>query len=136
MALFPNIVLVLYEREQTTKSLSSKYCLLSNILIGVGGPIRLKVNKHVQPVKRAIWDARAQWKDIGRALDLPDGTIRAIHESNDGENLHEVLTTWIVTGNAMIHQLLDALEDTTVSRRDIADEIRSLKGEERKLVGL
>ena len=78
-------------------------------------------------VKLALWEARSKWRDIGRALGISDGTINTIHE-NDDESLHQILTLWIQTGNATIQDLLAALEDPTVSRRDIANEILSRKG--------
>ncbi len=31
------------------------------------------------PLKEEIWDARSQWKDIGRKLGLKDGDIHAIN---------------------------------------------------------
>ena len=87
-------------------------------------------------MKRAIWEARARWKDIGRALDLSEGTIDSIHEREDGESLHKVLQKWMQSGKATIQDLLNALEDPTVDRTDIANEIRSLEGSDRTAVGL
>ena len=86
----------------------------------------LEINTHLLPVKRDIWEARAQWRDIGRALGLTEGAIQSIHEPNDGESLHKVLAHWIQSGTATMPDLLRALEDVTVSRRDIANEIRAL----------
>ena len=86
-------------------------------------------------MKKAIWEAREQWRDIGRALNISDGTIRAIHEPNDGESLHEVLSQWIKSDKATIHDLLQALEDVTVNRTDIANQVRGLKGKDRTSVG-
>ena len=79
-------------------------------------------------MKGCIWEARAQWRDIGRALDIPDGTIRSIHEPSDGESLHHILTLWMHSGTATIQDLLTALEDPAVDRRDIVNEILSRKG--------
>ena len=81
-------------------------------------------------MKRAVFEARSQWKAIGRALGLTDGTIDSIHDQDDGECLHKVLSKWMHSGGATIHGLLDALEDITVDRRDIAHKIRSLKDED------
>ena len=102
----------------------------------VDGPTVLKVNTHLLHVKRAIREARVRWKDIGRGLHLLDGDIRSIREEDDEECLHKVLSLWMETGSATIYQLLEALENPPVSRKDIAGEIRSLKGEERSRVGL
>ena len=96
----------------------------------------LEVDTHLRPLKKAIWEVRAQWRDIGRALDLSDGTIESIHEANDGESLHKVLSQWIQSGTATTQDLLQALEDDIVYRKDIANKIRALKGQERTDVGL
>ena len=87
----------------------------------------LKIDSDLHQVKLAVWEARSEWRNIGRALRLSDGTIRSIHDSEDGECLHKVLTFWMQSGNATIQDLLAALEDPTVARRDIANEIRSRK---------
>ena len=97
--------------------------------------IVLTVDTHLRPVKSAIWEARAQWRDIGRALDLTEGTIESIHEPNDGESLNTVLKKWMTSGEATIHNLLEALEDVTVDRKDIAKNIRALKGKAKTKVG-
>ena len=88
------------------------------------------------PIKEAVWDARSQWKDIGRKLGLKSGDIRAIHDPSDGECLHEVLSLWMHTGKASINVLLKALESKIIDRSDLAREIRSLRGNERLAVGL
>ena len=101
--------------------------------ISIGGITTLKVEPHLQYLKRVIFDARWQWRAIGRVLGLSDYTI---HHQDDGECLHEVLSIWMHSGGATIHDLLDALEDITVARHDIAHKIRSLKDEDRTRVGL
>ena len=88
------------------------------------------------PIKEAIWDARSQWKDIGRKLGLKEGDIRAIHEPSDGECLHEVLLQWMHSGRATTAYLLMALESKAVGCSDLVKEIQSLKGEARAEVGL
>ena len=95
------------------------------------------MDKHLRHVKRAVWEARTQWKNIGRSLPgLSEGTIQSIHEANDGECLHQVLLRWMKTGRATINDLLEALEDPTVDHRDIANNIRALKGKDRINIGL
>ena len=96
----------------------------------------LKVNTHLLPVRQSIWEARPQWRDIGRALDLTESTVQSIHEPNDGECLHQVLLKWMQSGDATIYNLLEALEDVAVGRTDIANEVRALEGKERLRVGL
>ena len=88
------------------------------------------------PIKEAIWDARAKWKDIGRKLKLTEGDIEAIHEHDDGECLHKVLSQWMHTGGAKINDLLKALENRIVNRSDLAEQIQSRVGENRDKVGL
>ena len=94
------------------------------------------MNDHLRHVKRAVWEARTQWKNIGRSLRLSEGTIQSIHGADDGECLHIVLSIWMQTGRATINDLLDALEDVTVARHDIALNIRALKGKDRIKIGL
>ena len=88
------------------------------------------------PTKEAIWNARAKWRDIGRKLGLSEGDIQAIHEHDDGECLHKVLSQWMYTGRATIYDLLTELESEIIDRSDIARQIRSRKGEDRRKVGL
>ena len=106
------------------------------ILIPNVGPTVLNVDTHLLHVKRAIREARVRWKDIGRGLQLSEGTIESIHEVDDEERLHKVLSLWMKTGSATIYELLKALEDPPVGRKDIAGEIRRRTGEERRKVGL
>ena len=100
------------------------------------GSVVLGVTDHLTHVKRAVWQARTQWKEIGRSLELSEGTIQSIHEPDDGECLHAVLSRWMKTGQATISDLLKALEDRTIARHDIAHHIRALKGKDRIDIGL
>ena len=88
------------------------------------------------PIKEAIWDARAKWKDIGRKLKLTEGDIDAIHKRDDGECLHRVLLQWIRTGRATMLDLLAALESKIIDRLDIVKKIQSLPGEKQTELGL
>lgn len=97
----------------------------------------LTIDAHLKHVKLAILAAASKWKDIGRALDLTDDHVKTLdHGPDDKECLHRALSAWIHTGKATVYDLLKALEDPTVERRDIANQIRNLKGEERINVGL
>ena len=96
----------------------------------------LTVDSHLRPVKKAIWESRVQWRNIGRALDLTEGDIDSIHEPDDGESLHKVLKKWMGSGKATMHNLLMALDDVTVGRMDIAENILKLKGKAKTEVGL
>ena len=109
----------------------------THLYITVGDSTILEIDIHLQSVKGAIWEARSKWREIGRLLPgVTDGTIDAIHELNDSESLHRVLSVWIQTGKANIHNLLNALKDKTVGRTDIAKTICLRKGKEKTDIGL
>ena len=111
------------------------YTLLINVSHSVcsyfitGEDTVLSIDAHLKPLKLAIWEARAKWPDIGRALPgISEGTMLAIHDKDDGDCLHKVLSLWIHSGKATIRDLLWALADKTVYRNDITNEIHILKG--------
>ena len=52
-------------------------------------------------IKRAIWQARSDWREISRGLGVAEGDIRTIHFHDDGECLNRVLCMWMETGNAI-----------------------------------
>ena len=106
------------------------------LCVVVGAATALEIDTHLQSVYIAVYEARSKWRNIGRSLKVSEGTIASIHHSDDGECLHAVLTSWIQTGNAVIQDLLRALENRTVSRHDIAKEIRDLQGNDWSDVGL
>ena len=95
----------------------------------------LNVNKHLRHVKNALLEAAYQWRDIGQALDIPQGTLRSIR-GEDRECLNEMLSKWMHGGKATMDQLLEALEDPGVDRADIVGEIEALRGDKRSRVGL
>lgn len=97
--------------------------------------IVLSVNNNLFHVRSAILDAASQWRDIGQALRIPNGTLTTFH-GEDNECLNMVLTSWMHTGKATIHQLLEALESDIVGRGDIVTQLRSRQGEDRKKIGL
>ena len=100
----------------------------------------LDVNKHLRHVKNALLDAACLWYDIGLSLGILSGTLQSIKFDRelhgDKDRLNEVLLKWMHSGQATIEQLFKALVDPCVYRVDIANKIRSLKGEERFKVGL
>ena len=101
----------------------------------IGGVLDLDV--HLDPLRMAVLQAAHKWKDIGRALPgVTEGNIQSIRCNEDSECLIAVLSKWINTGRAKTNDLLEALEEPTVGRTDIANKIRDLKGEERAKVGL
>ena len=113
--------------------------MLSKIIniVHVGKGIVLDVNKHLHHVKNAVLDAAYLWFPLGQALGIPHGTLQSIkfegelHDDND--RLNEVLSKWMHSGQATIDQLLKALEDPCVGRGDIANKIRSLRGDLERL---
>ena len=90
----------------------------------------LNADSHLMQLKEAIWDVRSKWRNIGRILSLTDGDIDAIHERDDGECLHQVMSQWIHTGRATVNDLVIALESRMIGRPDIVKEIKSLIGRE------
>ena len=91
----------------------------------------LNVDKHLHHVRNALLGAAYQWRDIGRALELTDGTLRSIR-GEDNECLNEVLAQWMHSGKATVDQLLDALKDQSVKRVDIVPKILDLKLKEKE----
>ena len=96
----------------------------------------LNTEKHLQNVYRAVWSIQAKWRNLGRELDLPKGTIDSFHEQEDSENLHKVLSTWIHSGTATIYNLLEKLEGEILNNPELAKNIRARKGKDRVDVGL
>lgn len=86
-------------------------------------------------MRNALLDAASEWRNIGLALDIPDGTLKSIH-GDDNDCLIEMLKVWMYRGNVTIKQLFKALEDEGVQLGDIVKEIKSFKGEQRTRVGL
>ena len=92
------------------------------------------------PLTLAIWNARSNWRDIGRALRVSSDVMNEIGVDhclqNDGQRMERVLVEWLHSGKATVHQLLRALEERSVRHYDIAKNIRSLEGEDRTAIGL
>ena len=61
------------------------YSLHILIRVIVGEATVLKIDTHLRHVKSAIYEAKSQWKNIGRSLDLSEGTISSIKDPDDGE---------------------------------------------------
>lgn len=93
----------------------------------------LEVSADLNWVRTDVWEARSQWRDTGRALNLTEGTISAVHEPDDGESLTVVIKLWMHSGKATTHTLLKALEDNSVARCDIANKLRKQQGIQRFL---
>lgn len=104
------------------------YYLLHTCTIGGPTPGVLSVNTHLILVRDKVLEAASCWKDIGRGLpSITEGFISSTSGS-DNECLYKVLSKWMHTGNAKISDLLNALEQPAVGRKDIANDIRALKG--------
>ena len=95
---------------------------------------------HLVSLTEAVYDARVQWRDIGRALRVPSDVLSEIEKDlyhrNDSQRMERVLVEWLHTGKATMHQLLRVLKDKSVRRYDIAMEICSRVGDNRTAVGL
>jgi len=74
-----------------------------------------------------LWEARAAWRRIGGELNgISEGDLEAFEMDHDPSmKLTKVLTQWMHGNRATIYELLDALEGEVVSRKDLAEKIRS-----------
>ena len=92
----------------------------------------------MQELKERTWDARSQWRPLAGALGVTYATTEGIEQNckNEGERLEKTLAEWICSGNATMHKLLEALDNRTVMRGDISRQLRSLKGKDRRQLGL
>lgn len=107
----------------------------------IGIPVVLTVKENLEAIKKAIWDARVKWRDIGGGLKVPYDTLEEIKYNrdlrHDGERLEKVLCHWIRTDKATISDLIKVLRSKIVHRNDIANRITALQEEEEKIgVGL
>ena len=106
-----------------------------------GNPVILTVKENLEPIKKAIWDARVKWRDIGGGLKVPYDTLEEIRYNrdlrHDGERLEVVLCHWIRTDKATINDLLKVLSGKVVHRNDLANRVTALQEEEERIgVGL
>lgn len=78
-------------------------------------------------VKRAVYAARAQWRNIGYELGFQRDDVVSIEQQfSDSERcLEEVLTSWLTkpSMNPSWQSLTEALNSKMVNRSDIAEEI-------------
>ena len=74
-----------------------------------------------------LYDARDKWFDIGLALNIKFNTLKSIEReqhSNQGNCLREMLAHRIQSGGPLTWaDLSSCLGQSTVGRRDLADEI-------------
>ena len=83
--------------------------------------------KDLGVVHTKLYDARAEWFEIGLALNISNGTLEAIEVEqlkNQGKCLRKMLAHRIQYGDPLTWtDLCSCLESPTVGRRDLAEEI-------------
>ena len=87
-------------------------------------------SKDLKTVRKAVWDARTKWMDIGIELDLsmPDlAAIEAAHRSDIGRCFIEMLTLWLkqVDPPPTWSALVAALKDPIIGYGDLAEQVES-----------
>ena len=85
----------------------------------------------LKDVRRAVWDARSKWKDIGVELGLRPATLENLKDEHRGNNacVTEMLTIWLkgLTPNPTWQALIDALKEPTVCEEALASQIQQQK---------
>ena len=86
-------------------------------------------------VNRALWKARAKWKNIGRCIGVDEGTLDTI-KGKDGDCFGEMLKNWLRgvykpgeknSKPRTWHTLIEALRDEVVNEEAMADKIEKEK---------
>ena len=85
--------------------------------------------------KRALWDARAKWGDIGRCIGVDEGTLDTM-KGKDGDCLSGVLSHWLGgvynpkdknSRPRTWRTLIEALRDKVVNEEAMADKLEKEK---------
>ena len=84
----------------------------------------------LKTVKKAIWSARAKWKDIGLELDIIQtdlDAIEAAYHNDIGRCFVEMLALWLkqVDPPPTWIAMVAALQDITIGYGDLAKELES-----------
>ena len=86
-------------------------------------------------VERALWKARAKWRDIARCIGVDEGTLDTM-KGKDGEKLSGVLSHWLRgvynpkeknSKPRTWHTLMIALRDEIVNEAAMAYELEKEK---------
>ena len=98
---------------------------ISNVDTGAVGTSDLR------SVRRATWDARSKWYDVGLELGIDPGTLDSIKSNNDSNESRftAVLLAWLrtVRPRPTLTALAEALRSPTVGCGHLAEQILSLK---------
>ncbi len=96
--------------------------------------------EHLWHIHEAVYDARAEWKFIGRALGIDSTLLDSIHsrvrQDDNKEHLYQVLERWIQSGEATMKRLLEALESKVIGKTHVANAIRAFTPEQKAQIGL
>ena len=97
----------------------------SSQTVGVGPRSSLTENDLVS-VQTAVWEARAEWYNIGLQLGLSAGTLDAIklgNQSNPDTCFTEVLKLWLRGSGRSWSDLAGALRAPTVGFEHLAEQL-------------
>ena len=84
-------------------------------------------------VERALWKARAKWRDIGRCIGVDEGTLDTTKGKDPGESLSDVMSHWLRgvynpkeknSKRRTWCTLIEALRDKIVNEAAMADELK------------
>ena len=79
-------------------------------------------------LQRVLGSIQHKWREIGEALEIPNGTIKSIdHDAryNDSNKLSEVLQTWIDTQTSDVtwRNVIDVIKEYPVNEPGLAKTI-------------
>ena len=83
-------------------------------------------------VKRALWDARAKWRNIGSCIGVDEGTLDTM-KGKDDDCLNDVLSHWLRgvynpkeknSKPRTWHTLIEALRDKVVNEEAMANKLK------------
>ena len=86
--------------------------------------------RDLKTVKKAVWDARTKWMDIGLELDIIQPDLDEINADNHGDIkkcFMEMLTRWLkqVDPPPTWSALVAALQDPIVGEGELAEQVES-----------
>ena len=78
--------------------------------------------EHYSEVKKLVYEARSNWKEIGEEVGLSVEDLENIQGSNNAERLSSVVETWLRRRslNPNLMALAKALKSKIVDREDVA----------------
>ena len=86
--------------------------------------------KDLKNVRKAVWDARTKWMDIGLELDLSINDLTAIekvHRGNVDMCFLQMLNLWLKQGDPRPtwSAMIDALKEPVIGFQQLAEEVES-----------